>query len=399
MRNSIAALFFLFILVFCAVQPMVAQSDSSVLKKKNKLKLSAVRINYQNGHIFGTNEFLRGSNAVLDTLNDFQSISLEYVRQTNGNKLWEQLYGYPEWGGGLSVFDFFNAIEIGTPIVIYGFFNAPFKRWNRLSFNYKLGFGVSFNWKPFDPITNKYNVSIGSGRAFYIDAGVNINYRIVKRFEIGGGIALTHFSNGALKKPNKGINTIAPEIRIKYNFYDKVEYKEQNVPEYLNENEFAFSIFAGAKNLVFDSIDVDLIEKYEGVNYYIFGISGLYNKQISYKSKFGIGLSVSYNGSLDAKVSIENNELEAEDSPFMEKLQMSIYPSYELVIHKLSVSLQPAFYLYRKTIDDQTPVFHQRLGVKYHFTNQFYASVVLRAYSFYISDFVEWHVGYRIKWQ
>lgn len=70
-------------------------------------------------------------------------------------------------------------------------------------------------------------------------------------------------------------------------------------------------------------------------------------------------MSFSYNGALDAQVAAENNELDAIESPFVDKIQLSVFPSYELVMHRVSLILQPAFYLYRKKINNPTPVFHQ----------------------------------------
>ena len=138
------------------------------------------------------------------------------------------------------------------------------------------------------------------------------------------------------------------------------------------------------------------MEKYEGLYFPVFGISTVYNRQISYMSKIGFGMTVSYNGSVNAQVAIEENELDPVDGPLGDKIQLSIYPSYELVVNKVSIILQPAFYLYRKKFTDQTPVFHQRIGIKYHVSDNIFAGITLRDYSFHVSDFIEWTIGFRI---
>jgi len=297
---------------------------------------------------------------------------------------------------GVSVFDFYNPEEIGIPFAVFGFFNAPFKRWEKLQFNYELGFGATFNWKSFNPVTNKYNIAIGAGESFLIDAGLSMEYCITDRIEFATGFSLTHFSNGALKKPNFGINTIAPKIGLKYNFHDRPDFRKQEVPVFLKKNEWLFSVFGGAKNVIFDSVNIDIMEKYEGLYFPVFGISTVYNRQISYMSKIGFGMTVSYNGSVNAQVAIEENELDPVDGPLGDKIQLSIYPSYELVVNKVSIILQPAFYLYRKKFTDQTPVFHQRIGIKYHVSDNIFAGITLRDYSFHVSDFIEWTIGFRI---
>lgn len=379
--------------------PFITYSQSDKKLKDNFFKNLSIQTGYQNGYVFATNDFIKGANAEKDTINAFQAFTIKLAKQTTGVNQWEQLYKYPNYGFGIYMADFHNPEEIGTPFTIYGFFNAPFKRWNKLTFNYELGFGATFNWKSFNPVNNQYNISIGAGQSFFIDAGLNLQYNLTKKIDVETGFSLTHFSNGALKKPNKGINTIGPKISLKYNFEDRPNFIKNDIPVYEKENEWLISVFGGIKNVIFEDATIDVIEKYEGLNFSVFGISTLFNKQVSYKSKLGIGMSVSYNGAQDAQVAVENNELDALDSPFSDKLQVSIYPSYELIVNKVSLILQPAFYLYRKNLKNNTPVFHQRIGLKYYFSDNFFAGITLRDYDFQTSDFIEWNVGYRIKWE
>jgi hypothetical protein len=391
MRN----LFLLLLLTFSSL--VKAQENSAAIVKDRVWKNSSLQVLYQNGYVFPTNDFLKGTNFEATRINAFQTFSLKFSSQTTGNKLWEQIYKYPNWGVGVYVADFYNPEEVGVPIALYGFINAPFKRWNKLSFNYELGFGATFNWKSFNPVTNQYNVAIGAGESFIIDAGLNLSKTISDRVELAFGFNLTHFSNGALKKPNFGINTIAPKIGLKYNFYSLPDFHKQDVPIFSRKNEWLFSAFGGAKNVIFDSVNIEIMEKYEGISFPVFGISSAYNRQISYMSKIGFGMTFSYDGSVNAQVEIENNELDPVDGPLKDRIQLSVYPSYELVINKLSLIMQPAFYLYRKKLKNQSPGFHQRIGIKYHITDNMFVGITLRDYAFHVSDFIEWNLGYRIK--
>lgn len=375
---------------------LFGQADSAGLHEGKVWKHTSLQADYQKGYVFATNDFLRGINVESDRINGFQTFSLKLSSQTDGEKLWEQLYKYPDWGIGIYMADFFNPEEIGRPLALYGFFNAPFIRRQRLTFNYELGFGATFNWKSFNPVTNQYNIAIGAGESFIIDAGLNLHYNLTNKVDIIAGFSLTHFSNGALKKPNFGINAIAPEIGLKYNFYKPITFRTLEVPEFNPHNEWLISGFGGVKNLIFDSVDIDIIEKYEGAFFPVFGISAGYNRQVSYMSKIGIGMTLSYDGSINAQAAVENNELDPIDTPFSDKIQLSIYPSYELTVNRLSLVLQPAFYLYRKKFRNQSPSFHQRIGLKYQITDKVFAGIILRDYAFHVSDHLEWTLGYRI---
>lgn len=353
---------------------------------------------YQNGYVFPTDPFLRGRNTASDGIDSYQAFSVRFSKQTTGQKLWEQLYNYPDWGGGIYVADFYNPLEIGTPIAFYGFFNAPFKRWHKWSFNYTLSLGIAFNWKYYGP-TNIYNIAIGAPFTVYIDAGMNMEYRIAEKWDAALGFSLSHFSNGALKKPNMGMNTGAPRLSLKYRFDPtRPVFIRQDIPSFSGGNEWLFSVFGGSQNILMDTLDVALEEKYEGVFFPVFGILTAYNRYISYKSKIGFGISLSYDGSVNAKIAIENGELEEKDAPFSEKLQMSIYPSYSLVVNRFSVIIQPGIYIYRKKFSVQTPVFYQRLGLNYQINKNLVTGLNLRAYHFHVSNYIEWNVGYRFPW-
>lgn len=375
---------------------LYGQADSTGVPESKVWKHTSVQAFYQKGYVFATNDFIKGINVESDRINGFQTFSLKLSTRSDGQKLWEQLYKYPEWGIGIYMADFFNPEEIGRPLALYGFFNAPLIRRQRLLLNYELGFGATFNWKSFNPVTNQYNIAIGAGESFIIDAGLNLDYQLTGRTDIIAGFSLTHFSNGALKKPNFGINTVAPKIGLKYNFYRPIKFIARDVPEFDPHNEWIISGFGGVKNLIFDSVNIDIIEKYEGAFFPVFGISAGYNRQVSYKSKIGIGMTLSFDGSTNARAAVENNEIDPVDTPFPDKIQLSIYPSYELTINRLSLVLQPAFYLYRKKFSNQSPAFHQRIGLKYQLTDKVFAGIILRDYAFHVSDHLEWTLGYRI---
>lgn len=390
--------YYIFIVILAIPTTIFAQSDTIGLPVANYNRKISLQAFYQNGYVFATNPFLKGVNAEAEKVKAFQAFSVKLSLQTNGKNSWEQLYNFPQYGVGLYVADFYNPEEIGAPIAVYGFFNAPFKRWDNLSFNYEIGFGATFNWKAYNPVTNQYNVALGAGESFFIDAGLNLEYSLTKRIELAAGFSFTHFSNGALRKPNFGINTFAPKVSLKYNFFDKPVFTKQEVQKYIPENEWLVSAYGGIKNVIFDSVSLPVLEKYEGLYFPVFGLSTTFNRQVSHKSKIGFGATLSYNGAVNAQAAVENNELEAVDGKFRDKILLSIYPSYELVINKVSLILQPAFYVYRKKLTNQSPVFHQRIGLKYHITDRIFIGITLVDYQFHVSDFIEWNLGYRIKW-
>ena len=270
----------------------------------------------------------------------------------------------------------------------------PLLRFNKLSLCADFGLGLTFNWESFGE--DKYNIALGAEETVYINAGPSMEYSFENGFIVDMGASFTHFSNGALKKPNKGINAFAPKVSLGYNFNGpKNTFRYQEVPEFQTRSEISTSFFTGWENVLYKGNDVDSVTKNKGVYYSTFGLSATYNRQVSYKSKIGIGIMVGYMGAANSSISIVNGKLEDKDSSFKEGFELSIFPSYELVINKLSLLVQPGFYLYRTKYVNRTPALYQRVGIKYDVQKDLSFGINLRAYSYYISDYIEWTVAYR----
>lgn len=388
----------LFFFTTLLVSSAIRAQDITTIQHKKPPQKYVLGFLYENGSVFQTNPFVKGDNEEKVPIKNYQAFSARIMFQTTGRKPWHRLYGYPYWGIGIHVSDFYNPEEIGIPVAIYVFLNAPFHRWNKLSLNYEIDFGITGNWKHFNPVSNRYNVAIGAGETVYIHVGAGLSYAVSNRWEAELGIGLAHFSNGALKLPNFGLNTFSPRIEIRYKVHGNPILKKQEIAPFKKFSSLEFSAFTGLKNVLFDSAQVNIATKYKGVYFPVFGFKTTFNYQISNKSKFGVGMAVSYDGSVNARIAVEKGELEAIDLPFTEQLRVSIFPSYELVMGPYSLLVQPGFYIFRKQFPHQVPISYQRVGLKYTFKNHISAGVSLRASDFHVSDFIEWSLGYQLNW-
>jgi len=359
-----------------------------------------VGITYQAGTVLQTNDFLKGENSSGQPIDYYQSLRLEYGVKTDGRKLWHQLYAYPEWGFGLYFANFFNKAELGTPTALYGYFKGPFFRWKNLSFNYVVGFGLTWNWKPYDTEANPFNVAIGSYRTVYIDAGLSLDWKFARRLTASFGVSFTHFSNGATSVPNMGLNLAAPSIGLKYQLKNEPpEIIKQEVPKYKDNWEVMLIAAGGVKQVEFDTTNTGLSDKYLGVNYGIFTLMPTINRQISHKVKFGGGLDFAYDGSINAQIDIANDgELSLADVPLSDKLSLSVFASFELVAGNLELIIQPGYTILRKEIEGQKPAFYQRLGIRYFIWKDLFLGINIKAHDFGIADYIEWNAGWRIKW-
>jgi len=400
--------FFILIIILFSVSSYA--SDSTKVDKNRYVK--SLRFFYQAGSVLPTNNFLKGENETGEPIDYYQSFSLQYGIETDGRKLWQQLYGYPTWGFGFYSVNFFSPNELGTPSAIYSYINAPLiKRFKRWSVNYEIGFGLTYNWKKFDLETNAFQYAIGSSNTVFIDAGLNVDVMLGKRFNLTAGFTFTHFSNGATRVPNLGINLVAPRVGLKYMFKDRPEFIVVDVPKYADDWEYVVLFAASSKQMGFE-VTSNNDTTYVAETYGIFTLSTGVNRQISHKVKFGAGIDMGYDGAYNSYISYENNVTTEKLNAGDNKFAFGAYATFELVVNRLSVIIQPGWYIYREEwkIPDTAPTegiayprrkpgnSYQRIGLKYHIFENVFAGINVRAYDFSIADYIEWNIGYRMKW-
>ncbi len=392
--EKLTALLFFILVSLSGVQAVKAgpEADSTRFMESTRIVTG-----YQWGRVLQTNDFVRGKNLVQQPIDDYHAFSAQWIKQTNGQKTWEKAYRDPSFGLGVYAIRFPNTPELGKPIAVYGLFTAPFKRWQYLSFDYLMGFGFTMNWESFEVAQNAYNIALGAEQSVYIDLGLSLDYRLKNGLYLGFGGSFTHFSNGALKKPNFGINTAGPRISAGYDFSPALPAGlNPKLPPFHGGNEYLVSVFTGTRNVLYDGSDADSVTRFKGVYYPVYGLTFGYNRSISYKSKIGLGIAFDYFGAANSHITLLNGKLEDHDASFHDGFEISIFPSYELTIDRLSVILQPGFYLHRQNYRGRTPGTYQRLGLKYYVFRNIFMGLNLHAYHYYISDYIEWNIGFRI---
>ncbi len=389
--------FFSFLLSLFTISSIYGRDSTLTTNSGRKAKFTGLF--WQRGRVLQSNDFVRGLNSLHDPIDDFQAFSLRFGWNTTGKKIWQQLYHNPVYGIrhiGYQVSEQSGTWKTHCPVWI--FLLLRFSYINKLALLFDAGFGITLNWESFEVTDNTYNIAIGAEQSVYIDLGLKMEYRLTNHWKLSAGASFTHFSNGALKKPNMGINTFAPKLSLAYYFQPSPEYtKKYKIPDHKPENSVSASLYAGWKNVLYTGSDADSITAFKGVYYNVYGLSTVFNRQISHKSKIGIGTTIGYLGAANSSITLENGKLDDNDASLREGIELSIYPSYELMINKLSLLIQPGFYLYRYSYDKQTPIMYQRIGLKYQIFKNMFAGLNLHAYKFYISDYIEWNIGYTFK--
>jgi len=385
-------------ILFTVVTLIIAFTDVHAHPIAHKNWLSdehlSIQTSYQPGKVFTTNDFLSGLNSAGVPINRYQAVSVRVARQTTGTESWEQLYRYPRYGIGLFMADF-RSKELGRPFSVYGFLTDAFIRVRNFSLTYDFAIGLSFLWNPYNPATNPYNIAISTPVNSMVEAGLGAEFKLFPRVSAGAELGFNHFSNGAIALPNLGVNCSFLKYNLRYELYSDDPIKPKKpVEKFKTANEWILAYYTGINESAVPVIVPPNQKKpYETV--FALGVFGIYHRQLDYKSKIGAGIELGYIGLINPTYLTNDRGVYLSRKPDIRRFEISIFPSYELVIHKFSLLAEPGFYLYRNELIKYHPVFYQRVGLKYFFTDHLFASIHVRAHHFRYADLTEWTMGYK----
>jgi hypothetical protein len=301
--------------------------------------------------------------------------------------------------------------ELSHPFSVYGVLKSPIYSWNKLSLNAEPEIGLAFNPKIFDPTLNEFgqlvnpNIALASNITVFLSLGLNIAYELNRHLNLRIGYDFLHYSNGRMKTQNSGLNMLSPKLSLDYNVngFRKPKVKEA-VPLYVKNTSVDLSTYGGYKNFATNLPGVDTLTKYKGLFFKVFGVTATVNRQVSYKSKLGAGITLGYDGNNNTLVTVQNGAYEVDKGSVASRINLSIFASYEICMDRFSFVIQPAIYIINPPKDyitlltnDLRTQTYQRLGIKYHISEELFSQVSLHAYSFHRADFIEWTLGYKFN--
>lgn len=349
----------------------ISENDSIKPRKPLILKIAL-----ENGAMVGA-----GSNALIDSIFNasyYNAVNVRFGWQLHAPNIYGQVHRYPVLGIGWFAATFNNK-DIGNPNAIYGFVELPMrkeiKKWN---WTYSIGFGLSYNFNPYDSVANPGNILIGSYKNFYIDLGANIYTKVADNMDLGIGLGFKHFSNGSMQRPNNGINLIPLSLTAKV-FLNDVEpdYSYKPLPEFIPHNSIAFAIGPASKQY-----------KPGTPNSFKMSIMLEWMHQFTYKYRWGIGGDVLYSTYPEYVDSTGTYTT-------LTNLSYAATGNWDWVITRnIYMHLAVGFYLKRNPQFEESEIFYERISLRARVFKQLYAGIGLKAH-YGVADCIEWTLAYR----
>ncbi len=299
---------------------------------------------------------------------------LSYLIQSKGQKDWHYRFGKPTYGATAFFGSVGNRELLGHYFGGYGFMSFPLIKQKFYTFSFKMGAGLGYGTKVYDPEDNVLSAAVSTHVNALIVLGVE------SRFVFGNnsailGLDMTHFSNGATQVPNLGLNL--PYVSIGYgrrlqtsNFCDTCPVAGLGRQTY----------FFGATAIGSLSANFPTGSKKRPV----YAMSLFARKLIGNKGGIEVSFDImSKQSNMDLKPDIPKTQ--------MDLVQLGTFVGFIMPLDHLHFVLGMGAYV-RDKYKFVDPFYH-RIGLRYVFNNGINIGLVLKSH-WARADYVEYGIGY-----
>jgi hypothetical protein len=319
----------------------------------------------------------------------YPAFEISLLKATYGRTRWEYMYNYPLIGFSYWYSDLGRTKPLGSAHAIFPYINFPLFSGRAFNLYFRLGVGLGYLTQKYDRYKNYENLAIGSHINGAANLLVEARWRMGNRFMAAVGLSWMHFSNGSIKQPNYGLNMPGANIALAYRLSRENQYERRKLLPILYTFEFD-----GKKFLQLDLSAGFGIKDLQatlgtGNQFIVAVLSGNVLWPVSFKSRFGCGFDISYDGS-DEKL-LEVNGIEPEHR--INVVKTGINGGYELGFSKMAIMLNLGINL--TGADKSDGYVYEKLALRYAITNNLFGSLTLKAL-YGRADFLTLGVGYKL---
>lgn len=305
-------------------------------------------------------------------------------RRSYGASAWEERYNFPDAGMTFTYVDYRNK-SLGKTLSLIPHFNFYITRNKRSKnqFKYKTGIGIAYNTEKYDRVYNNKNNVLSTAISIGVLFELAYQRKISERLFLNTHLSFTHFSNGAIKKPNSGINVVSSNVGLSYLIRYTPTHYDFDHPEFSDEIGLGYTVALASGIHEYSSIGTGQRP--------FFVLSALADKRINYKSAFGIGLE--WFASLALKNDISGQMRHSfEHEPDWHRIGLAL--SHELFINKLSIITQAGYYLHDEL--NYYGKIYFRVGLRKYFNDKIYGSFSIKSHAAR-AEAAEFGLGWRIQ--
>jgi|GEM_PF-87533 len=319
----------------------------------------------------------------------YPAYEISVLKATYGRTRWEYMYNYPLIGISYWYSDLGRTKPLGAAHAIFPYINFPLLQKKGFNVYFRLGVGIGYLTQKYDRYDNFENLAIGSHLNGAVNLLLEARLRLGKRFMAAGGVSLMHFSNGAIKQPNYGLNMPGVSFSLAYRLSRENPYQRQKLLPELVPFEFDGKKFLQLDlNAGFGIKDLHATLG-NGNQYVVAVVYGNLLWPVRFKSRIGFGFDISYDGSDEKLLEVRGNVPKHR----INIVKTGVTGSYELAFSRMAIMMNLGINI--SGADKSDGYVYEKLALRYRITKNLFGSLTLKAY-YGKADYITFGLGYRI---
>lgn len=292
----------------------------------------------------------------------------ELYWQFSGKDAWHQFYNFPRGGFEVLYAQLGNQRELGSAVGI-----IPSLEWQTKNtdskWRFKMGFGIGYFNRIFDPISNNQNYYIGTHFVNMSRFSLRRETRLSNKLILRYGLSAIHSSDGHTALPNVGLNMITADVVL--NFVSQQKKQIAKNVEDQRKNFYTIKFGVGMHELGETEKPVG------GPSYPSYHLSAWYNRSFKHIHTLQLGVILGYYTSFHDY--IVNQEVYTSNQNLKSGTAI-VFVGHEFVFGKFGLTTQAGIYVYNpfyikqakiegtwdNTSDKLESVFTNRLGLNYY---------------------------------
>jgi hypothetical protein len=240
--------------------------------------------------------------------------------------------------------------------------------------------------KIFDRFDNYKNTAIGTRFNAVVNLRMGGRVRVAEPLYLSGGWALSHISNGTVKKPNAGLNYVTVYAGASYAFGKERLIETANNIDYDIDRKWRYTVFLSG--------GVKSYSSYDNAKYAVSGLSFEAARSHLAFTRFNGTFDLFYDTSDYAYFTYAYFDDNNQKVSKIQTVKVGLTAGYTFLFGSLSANVQMGRYLYAK--NQRYGAVYQRLDLGYSFSNRFNARIGLKTH-WAQADYIELSLGYRIR--
>ena len=295
-------------------------------------------------------------------------MEMDFELWPDKNFSWKQYFNDPEIGISALMGSLGNKDRLGMGSALYGYVKFHLLQKNKFQMYYKWGSGLGLVSKPFNTLDNYKNVAIGSQLNMFMQLQLEARFKVGNNTWVTSGLGFSHYSNGAVKAPNLGLNI--PTFSLGFNSVigpKREAHLIQEMPK-IDTSKIEYSCLG--------AYAIKEIHPPGGGKYHVFHFEGDAMMWAGKRRKLGLGLDIYHDGATMDEYNADTTANYSENT--LEFVRYGIHFTHELKLGRFSAITQLGVYLHTKYKNDG-PIYH-RFAYRYYFDSNMFIDLGLKTH-------------------